>query len=104
MDMVEVNVLVSTRVSDDGISTRPITKGTTDKVRSELFAGLEAEGYVSAFDALQTNEDDQIEIPDDWQKQHHLKIIAMGKKLDPAVTDKASAIAAIEAELSARKA
>jgi hypothetical protein len=101
---IAVTVLRTVLVSDDGIKTRTIVQGTTDIVLADLFPGLEAEGYVSAVNAPKVGEVGKIEIPDDWQSQHHLAIIALGRKLDPAVTNRESAVSAIEAALATRNA
>lgn len=45
-----------------------------------------------------------VEIPDDWATLHHTKQVALAKTLDPAVTNKAGAVAVIQAELDKRAA
>ena len=44
---IEVAVLKTVKVSDDGISNRTITAGTTDMVPEDAVDGLIAEGYVA---------------------------------------------------------
>lgn len=44
---IEVTVLKSVKVSDDGIHNRWIIAGATDTVPEDSFAGLEREGFVS---------------------------------------------------------
>lgn len=101
---IEVTVLRSVPVSEDGVTTREIVKGTTDTVPADLFPGLEAEGYVARAKPDQKPADDptveEIEIPADWQKLHHLQIIALAKKFDDTVSTKADAVAVINAELA----
>lgn len=48
---VAVEVLRTVLVSDDGIRTREIVKGTHDTVPADAFEGLEKEGYVKASSA-----------------------------------------------------
>ena len=45
---------------------------------------------------------DEVEIPADWAELHHMKIVALAKRIDDTVTDLESAKAAIEAELELR--
>jgi hypothetical protein len=47
-----VEVLRTVLVSDDGIRTREIVKGTHDTVPADAFEGLEKEGYVKASSTL----------------------------------------------------
>ena len=47
MSQVEVEVLKSVKVSDDGITSRWIIAGKTDTIPDAALAGLEAEGYVA---------------------------------------------------------
>lgn len=47
-DQIQVHVLRTVLVSDDGIRTREIIAGTDDTVPAGTFDGLEAEGYVTA--------------------------------------------------------
>ena len=48
---IAVEVLRTVLVSDDGIRTREIVKGTHDTVPADAFEGLEKEGYVKASSA-----------------------------------------------------
>lgn len=109
--MTAVKVLVSTRVSDDGINLRRIVEGTEDEVPSVLFDGLKAEGYViepgdepvkSASDA---GGDEPVAIPADWRDLHFMKQIHLAKQFDPSVARKDEAIVVLEAaEQAAKKA
>lgn len=90
--MTEVRVLRTVPVSDDGVTLRAIVGGTDDKVPSELFDGLKAEGYVTEIDAA----DVKPAIPADWRDLHHMKLITLAKAFDPSVSNKAEAVAALE--------
>ncbi len=95
-DMTEVNVLVSFPVCDNGFTPRSLEAGTQDKVPAHIFAGLEAEGLVSAIAAVASVPVDggtgPLVIPDDWQGLHFMKQIALAKKISPDVKTKAEAI------------
>ncbi len=109
-DMTRVTVLQSFDVSDDGIRVRKAVAGTQDAVLASLFPGLRDAGLVEALDAsvpasnispdLKPNDrptPDEVDIPAEWRDMHHLKIIALAKRIDPTVTNKAEAVAVIEA-------
>jgi hypothetical protein len=100
--MTEVTVLRTVPVSDDGITTRTIVAGTDDKVASDLFPGLEAEGYVTALAAPEENKSSII--PQGWRDLHHFKLVALAKALGSDVSTKADAIAVIEAAEKAAQA
>lgn len=51
MTQVSVKVLRTVSVSDDGLRTREILKGTEDAVPASTLAGLVKEGYVEVIDA-----------------------------------------------------
>lgn len=51
MTQVSVKVLRTVLVSDDGLRTREILKGTEDAVPASTLAGLVKEGYVEVIDA-----------------------------------------------------
>lgn len=99
--MTEVAVLRTVPVSDDGITLRTIVAGTDDRVASDLFPGLEAEGYVAALGATApakaaapvTNE---FVLPEGWRDLHHFKLVALAKAAGFAVSTKAEAVAALE--------
>lgn len=99
--MTEVTVLRTVPVSDDGVNLRTIVEGTDDRVASDLFDGLKAEGYVTEKRAAAPSDAvEEIEIPDGWENLHHLQIIKIAKKFDDKVSTKADAIAVINAELA----
>lgn len=106
-NQVEVEVLRNVPVSDDGIRSRALIKGTRDTVPADLYEGLSAEGYVKKPDD-HTNPaggDVPVEIPADWRDQHH----ATKKKLARLISgeesvDLAAAEAVIEAEVARRAA
>lgn len=45
-----------------------------------------------------------VEIPEDWQKLHHMRLIVLAKQIDDTATTKDAAVAAIEAYLAAKAA
>lgn len=113
-EMTRVTVLQSFDVSDDGIRIRKAVAGTQDAVLASLFPGLRDAGLVEALGVtvpasnispdmkpIDPPTTDPVEIPADWRDMHHLKIIALAKRIDPAVTNKAEAVAVIEAALGA---
>lgn len=118
---MKVQVLKDVLVAVDalGVKTRQLTAGSTDHINDDLFAGLEAEGYVAALDgdvivgdgtgeALPAIDETDggyivpppvIEIPADWQKSHHKTRVALAKKIsggDVASADEADKIIAAE--------
>lgn len=98
--MTEVSVLRTVAVSDDGITLRTIVKGTTDKVPSELFDALQAEGYVADVgDAPATplGADGKPVLPHDWRDLHFMKQIHLAKQFDPSVTKKDEAVVVLDA-------
>jgi hypothetical protein len=104
-EMKQVNVLQDFDASDDGIRVRKLLAGTKETILSSLFPGLHAAGFVEelAVDAstsLKPSEPptpDDLVLPDDWRDMHHLKLLGLAKRIDPSVTNKAEAIAALEA-------
>ena len=93
--MTEVMVLRTVPVSENGITLRVIVKGTVDQVPNELFEGLKAEGYV--VEAGDTGPEAILGLPEDWRDLHHMKLITLAKAFDPSVSNKAEAVAALEA-------
>ncbi|MCS0501616.1 hypothetical protein [Ancylobacter mangrovi] len=112
-EQVKVRVLRTVPVSDDGIRSRQLVKGTVDVVPAGLFDGLKAEGYV---DEPAAGEDGgspsggagqgaggPVEIPDDWKDLHHATKKKLAREIsgqEPA--DTAAAEAVIEAEIARR--
>lgn len=101
--MTAVLVLRTVPVSDDGITTRDIVKGTVDHVLSELFDGLKAEGYVTEAEPPFPADGEPL-IPADWRDLHFMKQISLAKQFDPSVTKKDEAIAVLEAAEKAQQA
>jgi hypothetical protein len=104
---VEVDVLRNVPVSDDGITSRALIKGTRDTVPADLYEGLRAEGYVRKPDdqAAPAGDTGPVEIPADWRDQHHAtkkKLARLISGADPV--DLAAAEAVIEAEVARRAA
>jgi hypothetical protein len=100
--MTEVAVLRTVPVSDDGITIRMIKAGTQDRVASDLFPGLEAEGYVTALGAAPPAQTPApattgFTLPDGWRDLHHFKLVALAKEAGFTVKTKAEAVAALEA-------
>lgn len=109
--------------SHDGFTILQATKGDIIAVNSDLVQGLVDEGYAKVFDGgslpakpapamPQAIDDpavgtgapppagDPVVIPDGWRDLHHLKMIPLAKQIDPSVSTKADAIAAIEKHLA----
>ena len=114
-NQIAVRVLRSVAVSDDGIRTREIVKGTDDFVPASTFDGLMSEGYVVAIDAprepaangaTSPPAGDQPDAPGDVpdlesMKAADIKAFAEQKGIDvSALRTKAEAVAAIRAALA----
>lgn len=105
LEMVDVEVLRSVPVSDDGIKIRQLAAGTPDRVRLDLLKGLTDEGYVKLAGAPAGDEEDAppVDIPADWQSLHHATKKKLAREIsgdDVDNTDAAEAI--IEAEIAKR--
>ncbi len=96
-----------TLADDDDASQGPSGEKSTEKPAD----GQEQQAATSIPDASETpatgfgsasTAHPMIDIPADWAVMHHLKQINLAKQIDPAITTKAEAVAAIEAYLSAK--
>lgn len=96
MTMIPVRVLRTVRVAETGnIYGREIVAGTDDIVPDDVHDDLLAAGYVALPEA-KADDDAPPVIPSDWRDLHHMKLIVLAKHFDPAVTNKAEAVAALE--------
>jgi hypothetical protein len=108
MEKIKVEVLKRFPISDDGFSVRHATPGP-DTINAELFAGLEAAGYVAAagkapvVPTTQPEPTDLGSLPENWRDMHHNALIKVAKMLDETVSTKADAVAAIELALEQNK-
>lgn len=108
--------------SNNGVLVEYADLGDIIAINSDLVPGLVAEKFAKVFDgrslpakpeaeiiaaaqeaeqlAVAPPSPDRVEIPADWQAMHHMRLIALAQRIEPAVKTKADAFAAIEAELA----
>jgi hypothetical protein len=95
-------------LSHDGLTVEMQREGSVITLDASLFPGLKDAGCLAdppaAEPQQEQQEPQQVDIPADWREQHHMKIVALAKKIVPDVANKDEAIFVIETELKRREA
>jgi hypothetical protein len=94
-------------LSHDGLTVEMQREGSVITLDASLFPGLKDAGCLADPPPAAIQKDQQhphVNIPDDWRDQHHMKLVALAKKIVPDVATKEEAIVVIETELNRREA